>query len=156
MDAGTVHYGINFGALAFWGAIAAIVIATSLFNARRETEKHETLRRIIEKTGQIDEARLKELFSPSPGPFAGLSCPRGKPGGGYRGLRVAGTLVMFIGAGLAAFFLIVAKAAAVRMDIALIGLASASVIAIVGVGLFFASRFAEPPPNKSSDQPPAH
>jgi hypothetical protein len=51
---------------AFWIFIAVVVWASTWEKARRNAEKHETLRRIIEKTGTIDEAKLKELFAPPP------------------------------------------------------------------------------------------
>jgi hypothetical protein len=86
----------DISALGFWIVIAAFVVAGAWTKVRREAEKHETLRRIVEKTGSIDETKLKELFSePSPEPT--------KPGTGYRVLRITGTIVMFLG-GLPALF----------------------------------------------------
>ena len=46
----------------FWIFIAAIVVAGIWKDARAKAEKHETLRRIVEKTGTVNEAQLKELF----------------------------------------------------------------------------------------------
>ena len=53
----------------------------------------------MEKTGEIDEARLKELFKEDPS-------DESAPGYAYRGLRIGGTIIMFLGAGVATFFLI--------------------------------------------------
>src|SRR5688500_15427186 len=46
---------LDFGALGFWIFIAAIIVAGIWSKSRREAEKHETLRRMVEKTGTIDE-----------------------------------------------------------------------------------------------------
>jgi hypothetical protein len=45
----------------------------------------------------IDEAKLTELFSEE--------AAEGKPGHAYRGLRITGTIVLFVPAGVATFFL---------------------------------------------------
>jgi hypothetical protein len=58
-------------------------------------------RRIIEKTGTVDEAKLKELFNP-----AAPDWMTGAPGAGYRALRIAGTIVLWITAGLVTFFFV--------------------------------------------------
>jgi hypothetical protein len=86
-----------------------------------------------------------------------------KPGSGYRALRVTGTLVMFIGAGILTFFLIVAGAtwlvegstsdSDARIAV-IIALAASAGIALLGYGLFWSSRFAEPPPG-ARNEPPA-
>ena len=131
----------DFGAVGFWIFIAAIIVVSSWSKSRREAEKHETLRRIVENTGVIDEAKLKELFAePS---------EESKPGAGWRALRVSGTVVLFVAAGIATFFLIAAGLGQVFgqvIDWWWGGLAIAGGVAMVGLGLFFASRFAEPPP----------
>lgn len=140
---------INLGPAAFWIMFAAIVIAGDWFRVRKETLRHETLRRIIERTGQIDEAQLKALIqSPSPG---WLHDP--PVGAGYRLLRVAGTIVMSVALGLTVFFSILWLSSPARHDNAMIGFASASVIGVIGVGLFFASRFLPaPPPSDRGDR----
>ena len=89
----------DLSALGFWIFIAAIVVGGMWKESRQNAEKHETLRRIVEKTGEIDEAKLKELFSEAPS-------EESKPGYGYRAARVTGTIVFFIGAGIATFILI--------------------------------------------------
>ena len=68
---------LDLGALGFWLFFAAIFVVSAWAKSRREAEKHETLRRIVEKTGAIDEARLKELFIEPPP-------DESKPGYGYR------------------------------------------------------------------------
>jgi hypothetical protein len=125
------------GDLGFWIFIAAIVVAGIWEKSRRESERHETLRRIVEKTGTIDEAKLKELYS---------AAPSGMGGGGvsYRGLRIAGTIVMSIGAAIASFFLVLALVGN-PVDWWFGGVGVAAGVAMLGLGIFFSARFAEPP-----------
>ena len=84
----------------FWIFIAAIVVAGMWKDARQKAELHETLRRIVEKTGTVDEVKLKELFTEA--------SEESTPGYGYRAARVTGTIAMFVGAAIATFFWIVA------------------------------------------------
>jgi len=144
----------DFGALGFWIFIAAIIVASTWSKSRREAEKHETLRRMVDKTGTIDEAKLKELFSES-------HSEESKPGYGYRVARVMGTIVLSIGAGIATFILIAVGLGkvfgATRMLDDITGLTAvlgvSAGIAIVGLGIFFSSRFCEPPPGTRSEPP---
>jgi hypothetical protein len=127
--------------------IAAIVIAGDWLRARREALKHETLRQIIEKTGQIDQAQLQALFQP-PTPGWLREPP---PGSGYRTLRVIGTIVLSVALGLTVFFTVLLLSSPARYY-AMIGFACASAIAVVGMGFFFASRFLPaPPPSDRGD-----
>jgi hypothetical protein len=141
------------GDVGFWIFIAALVVAGMWHDAQEKAAKHETLRRLVEKTGTIDEAKLKELFDDSES--------ASKPGYAYRGLRVCGVIVMFIGAGIAAFFLVAALLGKVFglthmfTDITglMAGIAVAAGVAVVGLGLFLSSRFATPPPAPSNEPP---
>jgi len=142
------------GVVAFWIAVGSMVVAGGYFRFRSEQAKHETVRRIVEKTGQIEETQFKALFTPPPNPWL-PSGPR-RVGGGYRALRVLGTLVMFIAAGVAVFFTIFSHTGVQHWDAVLIGYASASVVFLVGAGLFFCSRFVPKPPIAgSADKPTA-
>jgi hypothetical protein len=134
----------GYSGLGFWIFVAAIVVVSAWAKSRRETERHETLRRIVEKTGAIDEARLKDLFSD---PLYEDS----KPGYGYRALRVGGSVAMFVAAGMATFFLLAAwlgKEFGRVLEWWYGGVAISAGLAVVGLGLFLSSRFAEPPPAK--------
>jgi len=106
-----LHTGFDAGALGFWIFIAVIVGVGLWAESRKNAEKHETLRRILEKTGGIDEALLKQLFRPARD-FEGRIRT---PGGGYRALRVMGTIVMFVAAGLVAYSLSIAALGAVAL-----------------------------------------
>jgi hypothetical protein len=145
------------GAGAFWIALAAVVIAGGWFRSRREQMKHETIRHIVEKSGQVDEQQLKELLQPpatdwSNHPWARLP----EPGGGYRALRILGALVVFAAAGLAAFVGIVFAFAqsdfAPRAGLSigdleelLLAFPIAIGFAIFGCGLFYCSRYLPKP-----------
>ncbi len=135
----------DVGALGFWIFLASIIVAGIWEKSRREAERHETLRRIVEKTGMIDEAKLKELFSAAPPEEI-------KPGSGYRTLRITGTIIMFLGAGLAIIFATMGLVLREREAFAAVAIAFCT--ALVGLGVFFSSRFAEPPPG-SRIEPPA-
>ncbi len=145
---------MDLGPLGFWIFIAAIVVAGIWSTVRQKAEKHETLRRIVEKTGTIDEAKLKELFSDPPS-------EESKPGYGYRVARVIGTITMFIGAGIAMFATIavgLGKAFAVTEMFHdrggwVAAFAISAAITLLGLGIFFSSRFCEPPPRTRSEPP---
>jgi hypothetical protein len=130
------------GAAAFWISLAAFLIAAMYFRSRNETAKHETLRQIVEKTGHVEEGQLKQLFDPPP-PNAFTRIPA--PGGGYRAMRIFGLLLVFIAAGLFIFFTILGSSGAVQWYRAEIGYGAASIVVLLGAGLFFASRFLPPP-----------
>jgi hypothetical protein len=123
-------------AAGFWIFLAAVVVAGIWKETREKAQKTETLRLILEKTGAIDEARLKELFS-----SAGEG--RSKPGDGYRALRVLGTITMFVGAGLAMVF--VSLHLFSKIDQLVIGVSVSAFIVLVGCGMFYSSRFCERP-----------
>jgi hypothetical protein len=130
-------------AAAFWIALAVVIIAGAYFRSLKEATKHETLRRIVEKTGQVDERQFKALFEPPPSVWL---APRPRPvGRGYRVLRILGTLLMFIAAGLAVFFTIFAQTGTQHWNAVLIGYAGAGLILLLGAGLFFCSRFMPAP-----------
>jgi hypothetical protein len=136
----------GFGSLlGFWIFIAAIIVASIWASARKKAEKHETLRRIVEKTGTIDEALLRGLFKEG-------SSEESKPGAQYRALRIWGTIIMFIGAGLAMFFLIPTLFGA-RVERGFGGLGISAGIALLGLGVFLSSLFAEPPSGSVNDPP---
>ncbi len=126
----------DFGALGFWLFVAALVVGGTWKESRQQSEKHETLRRIMEKTGVVDEAKLKELFN---------SREDASPGMSYRALRITGTIIMFAGAAIAVFFLIPTLIGS-PIEWWYGGLAIAAGVSLLGLGVFFSSRFADPPP----------
>lgn len=137
----------GLGAMAFWFFIAAAVMAGAWEKSRRNAEKHETLRRIIEKTGTVDEAKLRELFNSSGSDW------RTDPDDAYRGLRIGGTIVMFVAVGVGLFFFTMWQTGVIPEKASIIGLSAAGIIAMLGIGLFYSSRFAEQP-RRSRNEPP--
>jgi hypothetical protein len=139
-------------AAAFWIALAAFLIAAGYFKVRGEALRHETLRRVIEKTGEVDQERLRELMQPPPPPVpprqAFVSCQ----GDSYKVLRVFGTLALAAALGLVAFFSIVYYGGGLPPENVFIGYGVAAVVAILGVGLFISSAWCEKPPKKVSDR----
>lgn len=157
MESTVLHSALD-GAAAFWLFLAAIIVAGTWEKSRREAQRHETLRRIMEKTGTIDEARLQELFKGAPVHHSQWHATS-PPGYAYRGLRACGTIIMFIAGGVATFFVIlgvaglaIAKEPAAPLIIAAaVGVIGGS----VGAGLFYAARFTQRPPPGPGDEPPA-
>lgn len=132
--------------LGFWIFIAAIVVASIWARVRQRAEKHETLRRIVEKTGTVDETNLRALFK------EGSSEP-GRPGAQYRALRIWGTIILFIRAGLAICLLIPLLVFGNQVERGFGGLGIAAGIVMLGLGVFLSSRFAEPPSSSQNDPP---
>ena len=140
--------------MGFFIAIAAIVVALIWHDARQKAEKHETLRRIVESTGTIDEAKLRVLFREA-------SAREKKPGRSYRVLRIVGTIIMFIGAGTVPLLfagiglVFLFEGMDPNFDFDWLGptIAISGGIAMLGYSLFFASRFAEPPASSRNEPP---
>jgi hypothetical protein len=132
------------GVVAFWIALAAVLIAGGWAKARGEAEKHETLRKLIEKGGAVDEAQIRALLYPPPS-ATGTPWwirPRTK-GDSYRGLRVIGTIAMCLALGLIAFFTPLWLRG--TEEDAIVGVGFGVVIFALGAGFFVASRFMEKP-----------
>jgi len=123
------------GVVAFWVAVAAVLIAGGWFKTRSEAQKHATLRTIIEKTGTVDEEQLRSLLvSPSR--------PPARPGDLCAFLRVVGTIAMCTAVGLIAFFTPL-WLKGIEND-AEVGVAFGAVLGAAGVGFFLAARFVDP------------
>lgn len=146
------HGHLDIAGAAFWIFIAVVVAASSWEKARRNAEKHETLRRIIDKTGVVDEARLKELFAPPPSSEWWKSTPR-PPGTGYRVLRILGMIVMGFGGALAILALLIRQFGPAHDQPGWsIALPMAFAIACLGLAIFMASRYASSPPDQKSER----
>jgi hypothetical protein len=136
---------IGIGAAAFWIALAAVLITGGYFNFRRERLRQETLLRLVEKTGQLDEQQIRALYPPPPPLPAHVWGPPEYPDG-RRILKVFGTVALSFAAGLAIFFLILFNMGTPGMQLnAIWGFAWSALIACFGVGLFVAARFVRPP-----------
>lgn len=78
----------------FWIFLAAVIVAAEWRRKNIELARLETMRLLIEKNQNWDEAKLKELLNPSPNPSPFLAMkPQQKPGDVYRGLKGTGTVL---------------------------------------------------------------
>ena len=136
---------MNIGAAAFWIFLAAIIVAGSWRKKHSEAVRHETVRFIIEKNQKLDEAQLKELLNPTPLPPPEWLIHKTKVGTGYRILRVSGTILMFMAFGL--FLMACWRGMILGIDEkSVLGIATGiPLVAMLGAGLFVASRFVTPP-----------
>lgn len=137
---------------AFWIFLAAIIVAAEWRRKNIEAARYETIRLLIEKNQGLDEEQIKELLNPHPTPSPILISQfqqkyGQKPGDAYKGLRAFGSIIMFIALGL--FIAAVWVGSVLRInEETVIGLGIAiPIVALVGAGLFFASRFATKPPS---------
>ena len=137
---------MTFGWAAFWIALAAVIISGRWLKARREAMKYDTIVRLAEKTGRIDEEQFKLLFPP-PGPLPPHWFAPPPPGNGRMVLRVFGTILMFTGGGLVLSIVLLQGYFTPSMRQAAVGgFVTAIVLAFLGAGLFIAGRFAPPRP----------
>jgi hypothetical protein len=132
---------ISLGAAAFWISLAAVLIAGGYFSSRKEALKHETLLRLVERTGQLDEQQVKALF-PSPAPLPPHWFAKPDPGKGRLGLQVFGTIVLALAIGLAVFFAIYVLLAQTGMrEWVTLGFSWAGLVACIALGFLAAARF---------------
>ena len=136
---------MTFGWAAFWIALAAVIISGRWLKARREAMKYDTVVRLAEKTGRIDEEQFKMLFPP-PGPLPVHWFAPPPAGQGRMVLRVFGTILLSVALGLAVVF---AFPATLGGGSQIPGLGFAVLLAFFAIGLFVASRFA---PGRSRDR----
>ena len=136
---------ISLGAAAFWIALAAVLIVGKIHNTRREQMRQETLLRMVERTGQLDEQQIKLLFPPPP-PLPPHWFARPERPDGHRALKVFGTIALSVSVGLGIFFSILQEMGTpAQQEDAVVGFACAALIACLGVGLFLAARYVNPP-----------
>ena len=142
---------ISLGAAAFWISLAAVLIAGGYWKIRSEARKHETLLRLVERTGQLDEQQIKLLFPPPPPPP--LSPTAGGPHSMYtagvpargearQAWLVLGAIVLSLAVGLTVLFWIVFTFGnESQQENVIWGFGWAGLVACVGIGFLIASRF---------------
>ena len=138
---------MEIGAAAFWIFLAAVVVASHWRNKHREAMKHEMVRFLIEKNQRFDETQLRELLNPTPPPTPEWLVH--KPGYAYRGLRVIGAVLMFVALGLAVLALWRGMMIGMHERSVLEISTAVPLVAMLGAGLFFASRFCARPPSEN-------
>jgi hypothetical protein len=118
--------GAGLAALAFWGFLAAVVVAGIWYGIREKEAQHETMRRIVESGQPIDEKAVAMVFR-------GESRPD-------RDLKIAAMIVIACAPGLA----ILGYALSFISEKALMPLLGvAGLVGFVGIGLWVASKIAE-------------
>src|SRR6187549_3493657 len=103
--------------------------------------KYDTIVRLAEKTGRIDEEQFKLLFPP-PGPLPPHWFAPPPPGNGRMVLRVFGTILMFLGAGLMVTVVLLQGGYFGPRVFSVDAFVTGIVLAFLGAGLFIAGRFA--------------
>jgi uncharacterized protein DUF6249 len=122
--------GGGLAAAAFWGFIAAIVVAGIWYSIRKNEAQHETLRRMIDSDKALDQALLDKLLSASNGGSDHLD----------RDLRVAGLICLFTAPGLALLgWFISLRAEKVLFPL----LGAAALVGCISIGLLVAAKMVE-------------
>ena len=143
---------ISLGAAAFWISLAAVLIAGGYWKVRSEARRHETLLRLVERTGQLDEQQVKLLFPPPPPhpPMTAAAAARHSmwtgsapaPGEARKAWLVLGVILLSLAVGLTVFFAVVLNAGTAPQKEGVVwGFGWAGLIACVGIGFLVASRF---------------
>ena len=140
---------ISLGAAAFWIALAAVLIAGGWHKVRREQIKQETLLRLIEKTGRLDEELVKAMFPPPPPPSP-WPPPWHRPPDpteAKRQMQGFGAVVFAVGVGLAVLATVLKLFGDVpKQEAAITWFGIAGLVVMLGIGLFASSKFAMGPP----------
>ena len=118
--------GAGLVALAFWGFIAAVVVAGIWYGIRERQAQHETLRHMIDSGKPIDQALMDKVL--------------GGDRQVHRDLRIGGLIVLCAAPGMALLGWFISRIAEPAL-MPLLGVATLMVF--VGIGLLAASRAAE-------------
>ena len=115
--------GAGLSSFAFWGFVAAMVVAGTWDGVKKRDAQHETLRRMIESGKPVDEGLMKRLMI-------------GEPKRPDRDLAVSTIIMLSIAAGLVVFAGLtsgsIGQASAILMGVA-------ALVAGIGVGLGLAA-----------------
>lgn len=139
-----MNIGAGLGAVAFWGFVAAVVVAGIWLDVRKRESQHETLRRIIESGQPIDEAFMDKILALN-----------GSGDHLHRNLKVGGLIIIFVSFGM----VVLSFALGERNSDHLLPLLGVSgLIGFIGIGLLVASKFAcvEEDKNRISDHSYKH
>jgi hypothetical protein len=126
--------GAGLASLAFWGFVAAIIVAGVWDGAKKREAQHETLRRMIESGKAVDDALMQRLML-------------GEPRRPDRDLKIAAIILSAIAPGLGVFALVLG---AERALMPLLG--AATLVAFIAGGLWAASAYAR----RTQDEDDAH
>lgn len=119
-----MEVGAGLAAFAFWGFIAAIVVAGVWDGAKKREAQHETLRRMIESGKPVDDALMRRLMI-------------GAPKRPDRDLAIAAIITFAVAVGLAVFAVVFGNERALTP---LLG--AAGLVGCISAGLTAASAYA--------------
>ena len=146
---------MELGAAAFWLFLAIVIVAGIWGKKHSEAMRHETLRLLIAKEQKLDDAQIAKLLNPETGPnwMMWQQRPYYPPGTVYRNLRFWGILVIFIALGLTIADLWRGIVFGVHDGFVSGSAIAIPIMAMIGIGLFFGSRFApKPPKDENTDK----
>ena len=121
--------GAGLASLAFWGFIAAVVVAGIWFDIRKREAQHETVRRIVESGKAIDEELMDKLLSLGSGNSERLD----------RGFKITGLIMLPTAVGLAVFGLIMGTQYP-QTQLPLLG--AAALVGCIGLGFLLTANIA--------------
>jgi hypothetical protein len=125
MDGFGAGFGAGLAALAFWGFVAAVVVAGVWDAAKKREAQHETLRKMLESSKPVDETLLTRLMV-------------GEPKRPSRDLAIGAIVVFSVAVGLAVLGLIL-EGIAEKALLPLLG--AAALCACIATGLLGASAY---------------
>lgn len=128
-------HGPDIVPIVFFLFLMICVVASAWKRKAVETIRHETIRKLIESGQTLDAATIKQLMD---------TMPQTKPGDGYRAMRVVGTILLFAAGGLECLFLCFIFIGGIKEMTPVVGVPF--LVAMVGAGILFASRFMQRPP----------
>jgi hypothetical protein len=131
--------GAGLAALAFWGFVAAVVVAGIWDGIRKRETQHETLRRMLESDKPVDQELMDKIL----GSDDRLDLD----------LKVAGLITLFVAPGLAllGWFLSMLNA---KVLLPLLGVAA--LVGLVSIGLLVASKSIERSYREEKASAPGH
>ena len=121
----------------FWGFIAACVFIGAWKRKKLETLRHETARLVIEKNSAIDPALLAQLLNPH---------DRNQS---HKMMKALGTIIIALGLGLWMMCLWFVFGVGNGSVLALGG--PATMVMVIGAGIFFAARFVPRHPDENTE-----
>ena len=127
---GELGLGAGLAALAFWGFVGTVVVASVWSGIRKRDAQHETVRRMIESGQPIDHELMDKLLSLS---------DNGASKRPDRDFKITGLWLLPVSVGLALFGLIMGVQVPPVMG-PLLG--AAALTASIGVGCMVASKIA--------------
>jgi len=122
--------GAGLAALAFWGFIAAVVVASYWDAIRKRETQHETIRRAIESGQQLDQEMMDKL----------TALNSSGSGRADRDFKVTALWIMPVAAGMVVFAFALGF---IEPQARTVLLGVAGLLAVLGIGFFIAAKYTE-------------